>query len=282
VSLLIHASVQISGDPAQLASFRELFNASLAADYVGLVCTEQHAEASLHYDLKTAQGIPFPAFVAVSEALPDLRVAIEWVNVDAGSRGAATIQAGRIVDQSSDPLGGVDALPIFVSANGDGSLQLALVLLAFRSDTRIGYAISGERDALFQLRFEPDDSAKLYFVEGDLPQWDACMQIDLASNSAQPLVPWTALPIERDQYAQWRSQAEAFVREWLWLDGDTAEATAVERERFSQMSLPVQPANLRYQKLKLLRERAAQPEFSTLADEDKQIAQLVLGCLLVG
>ena len=280
MSLLIHASVHVSGDALQLEHFRELFASALASEYLHIICTEQHAEATLRYDLKTAQGIPFPALVAASEVNPDLRVMIEWVNVDADSRGMATIQEGRIVDQSSDPMGQLKALPLFIAANEDGSLRLALRLLAIRSDGRIGYAITAERDALFYFRAETASGvAMLYLAEGDEPQWAACWEIDLLHGDALALEEWTPVVMDANQYVEWRSSAEAFVREWLWLDADAPEATAVERERFFQMSVPVRPANLRYQKLKSLRERGDTPEITTLAEDERRMANLVLECL---
>jgi hypothetical protein len=280
VPLLIHASVHVSGDALQLEYFRELFDSALASEYSSAICTEQHAEATLRYDLKTEQGIPFPALVTASEANPDLRVIIEWVNVDTESRGTAAIQGGRIVDQSSDSLGQVNASPLFVAANEDGSLRLALLLLAFRSDGRIGYAITAERDGLFYWRAEAgSDIAMLYLAEGDEPQWEACWQIDLLRGAALALEEWTPVPLDANEYVEWRSSAEAFVREWLWLDADAVEATAVERERCVQMSVPVHPANLRYQKLKSLREQSGAPELSTLAQDERRMANLVRDCL---
>lgn len=280
--LLIHASIEVSGDPAQLASFRELVDTMLAAEHADLICTERHLQAGLYYDLKTAQGIPFPVFIGASEAHPDLRLALEWVNPEAGRRGAASIQAGRIVEQSTDPLGqsGSSTLPFHVEASDDGSLRVALVLLAFCSDQRTGYAITAERDALFQLRQEAEGGgALLWLAEGDGPRWDSCWEIDLEGNEAVQVEAWTALPIDADQYAQWRALAEAFVGEWLWLEADTAEATALERERYAKYGLPARPANLRYQKLKSLREGVEGPVLSTLAEEDRRMVQVVLGRL---
>lgn len=280
--LLIHASIEVSGDPAQLASFRELVDTMLAAERADLICTERHSQAGLYYDLKTAQGIPFPVFIGASEAHPDLRLALEWVNPEAGRRGAARIQAGRVVEQSTDPLGqgGSSTLPFHVEASDDGSLRLALALLAFRSDQRTGYAITAGRDALFQLRPKVGgDKAMLWLAEGDEPQWDSCWQIDSQGNQAVQVEAWTALSIDADQYAQWRAYAEAFVDEWLWLEADAPEATAVERERYAKYGLPVRPANLRYQKLKALREGVEGPVLSTLAEGDRRIVQVVLGRL---
>jgi hypothetical protein len=280
VSLLIHASVHVSGDTLQLKCFRELFESALASEYANVISTEQHVEATLRYDLKTEQGIPFPALVAGSEANPDLRLMIEWVNVDTDSRGTATIQGGRIVDQSSDPLGQLNALPLFIAANADGTLRLAVLLLAFRADGRVGYAITAERDALFYFRPETrSDIAMLYLAEGNESQWEACWQIDSLHGGAVTLAEWVPVQIDVNQYVGWRRSAEAFVREWLWLEVDAAEATAVERQRSFQMSVPVRPANLRYQKLKSLREHGDKLELSTLAEDEGRIANAVLECL---
>jgi hypothetical protein len=171
-------------------------------------------------------------------------------------------------------------LPLFIAAHADGSLRLALLLLAFRPDGRIGYAITAERDALFYFRAETgSDSAMLYFAEGDEARWEACWEIDLVHGAAVAVEEWTPMQIDASVYVEWRSNAETFVREWLWLDTDAAETTAVERERFFQAGVPVRPANLRYQKLKSLRERADTPQISTLAQGDRRMANLVLECL---
>jgi hypothetical protein len=278
MALLTHATIRVTGDPLLLPAFRDQVSAALVADYANIVCQEMHSSDALHFDIKTSEGIPFPAFVAASENFPDLDVHAEWINPERQSRGSALIRAGRIAEQSADAL--ADATrPHYVAVRASGELDVALVLFGFRDRARIGYAITATRDGLF--RYEPagdGTSAALYFSEGGEPIWDAAWQVDLAQGVALPIETWVALPIDEANYAAWRAHAEAFAAQWLWLEADAPEAIVVEQENFARIGVPVQPANLRYSKLKALRERAT-PQVSTLAEEDRLLIRVLSDCL---
>ena len=279
--LLIHATVEVHGDAALLAAFRNRFNAALAEEFPDTPCTEMHRDDALHYDIKTAAGLPFPALIAVSQEFPELLLAVRWINPEADTRSAADIKAGKIESQSADPLGQSSAgrQPGYVAAHEDGSLYLAFALFSVKNDGCMGYAITADRDALFQIR-RHGDRATLHLAEGDAPQWDSCLGVDLVAGTASVSAEDTPLAIDPASYQQWRQYAEAFVAEWFWLDGDAPEATAIERQRCAEHDIPIQPANLRYEKLKLLRERGVSPaklfDFDSLGETERYVRQILL------
>ena len=97
--MLIHASVTITGDAAQLAAcearVRDLLSGASSGDEV----TERHRPGALCYDLKVAGGIPFPAFAVASREFPGLTFDAEWVNVAAGECCTVTLVNGRATKQ---------------------------------------------------------------------------------------------------------------------------------------------------------------------------------------
>src|SRR5687768_7922482 len=155
--MLIHATVTITGDQPVLIACEALLRRRLSANFARDEVTEHHGERALCYDLKIEGGIPFPLFAEASQEFPDLRFSVEWVNVEAGERGSATIVNGRVTAQQADRLavtpGG--GQPVYVSIAEDGSLRLALTLVRAGRDEWRGYAVSATRDALVRVVREP-------------------------------------------------------------------------------------------------------------------------------
>jgi hypothetical protein len=102
--MLIHATITITGDAAQIVQcegrLRRLLDAHFAKDEV----TERHRGDALCYDLKVDGGIPFPAFAEASQEFPGLSFDAEWVNVEVGERCSVTIVSGRVTRHSAEPL----------------------------------------------------------------------------------------------------------------------------------------------------------------------------------
>ena len=112
---------------------------------------------------------------------------------------------------------------IEISVEHDGRLALALVVEK-RDDCCIGYAATSDRHTFFR------------FVRGEL-------------NLIDPEDPDTEL----------EDMALGFVEEWIWYDEEEA---VLERARYANYGYPVHGANLRAEKLHLVRDRGLR--FSSL------------------
>lgn len=252
--LIIHATVEVFGDAAAVGALRVRLNERLAA-FPGTSFTETHSANSLHYDLKTGEGLPFPALIAASEAFPDLTLHVRWVNPRMEVSGSAEIRAGRVAAQSQEVSGG-EALARqrqYVAIAADGSLHLAYTIIVERSDGCAGYAVSAERDALFDFICRGDRRV-VYLAEEDSGAWDGCWEFD-PNGHATECDPLQAAAIDPAAYRRWREHAERFLAEWCWLERDDASATVLERQHFANHCVPTHAANLHYAKIKSLRER---------------------------
>jgi hypothetical protein len=127
------------------------------------------------------------------------------------------------------------AAGIEVSTAEEGRLALALICER-RDEEWIGYAATAERHTYFRYR----DGA-----------------LDLVE------------PDEADETLE--EVAFRLVDEWLWYDEEDAPT---ERERYKQYGYPVRGANLRSEKLALLR-RQAEP-YSTLAPEAVEVREKLI------
>jgi hypothetical protein len=114
-----------------------------------------------------------------------------------------------------------------------GELVLGAVMKNV-SDTVVGYAVSASQHTFFRWR------------GGELELLDA-----------------EALDAELEELAF------GFVEEWIWYDEEDA---AIERARYADYGLPVRGANLRSDKLALLRRRGER-RFSTLGDSDRPVLE---------
>jgi hypothetical protein len=112
---------------------------------------------------------------------------------------------------------------IEVAATPDGALLLA-VACTRRDDAVVGYATTSERHTYFRYR-----GGRLELVSPDAP--DETLE----------------------------EVAFAFVEEWIWYDEEEA---VLERARYTNYGYPVRGANLRSEKLRLLRENGLR--FSSL------------------
>src|SRR3989304_4658257 len=95
----ITATITVEGDEALLAGYRRRVNELLDAE-LGEPYRELHAPGRLDYRLK-ADGVPYPVFVTASGEFPQLVVEVQWEYPGGAASGRATIQAGRLTQQST-------------------------------------------------------------------------------------------------------------------------------------------------------------------------------------
>jgi hypothetical protein len=130
-----------------------------------------------------------------------------------GERGRAVIENGQLVEQTAAKLG--EAL-VDVKVGEGGRLELGLTCKAQPDGSLIGYAVTDTRHTYFRFR------------EGTLALLDPDDQADAALEEV----------------------AFGFVDEWIWYDEEEA---ALERVRYANYGYPVRGANLKSDKLALLR-----------------------------
>ena len=115
----------------------------------------------------------------------------------------------------------------------DGELALAAVM-RHSADAMIGYAVSAERHSFFRWQ-----GGELELLDVEAPE------------------------------AELEELAFGFVGEWIWYDEEDAP---LERARYLDYGVPVRGANLRSDKLALLRRRGER-RYSTLDDEQKAVLE---------
>src|ERR1700674_4389116 len=125
MALLIHATITVSGEPAQLEAFRAQLALALEQQPADGSFEERPGGADLVYDVKIAGGIPFPLFVRTSQEFPDVSIRAEWINAQTSERGAVTIVNGALQDTQFaeldlKPRG---ANPVYVEVEADGCLR---------------------------------------------------------------------------------------------------------------------------------------------------------------
>jgi hypothetical protein len=217
----------------RLADFRERLRRLMIEDIDAEDYTEHHGEGVLEYRFQPARGIPFPAFTSASSEYPELRVEAEWEHD--GVRGRAVIENGRLSEQAPD----LDAQALVdVDVAPDGRLVLAMVCRNDRN-ALLGYAASADRHTYFR------------FVDGRLELIDPLIDPDGPDEALEEV-------------------AFAFVEDWIWYDEEEAP---LERARYASYGYPVRGANLRSDKLALLRSRDGR--FSSL-DARTQAARAAL------
>ncbi|HXF67835.1 MAG TPA: hypothetical protein VNK67_14210 [Burkholderiales bacterium] len=279
--MLIHATITVRGEAAELGACESRLRRLLAAQLLKGEATEHHGPGALCYDLKVEGGIPFPAFAQASQEFPGLEFRAEWVDVAAGSRGAATIVAGRLTAQSSGRLETRTApgRPVYVAAGADRRLVLALVLARAARGQWHGYAITAERDALLRLAREPGSDAVELCATAGAPRWALYWRGDLSAGAFIRDEPRFSRAIAEEVLRELDRLAQEFVAEWIWFASDRPEATAIERERYARSGWRTARANLRSARLARLsagESGTGALEYSTLGAEERWIKDLVL------
>ena len=243
----ITATITVEGDAARLAAYRRRANELLEAEF-DEPYRELHTAGRLHWQLKGA-GVPYPPFVTASAELPELVVEVQWDEDGAGGR--ATIQGGRLTQQTAaaGPAAGTDAYELRVDR--DGTLALAV---ACRGRQRgegieewIGYAVTSTRHGFFHLE-RHGERAVLEATDGIAPDWAERWTLlgDRVDHAA--LTP--RVPIERSLAAELDGLANDFADEWIWFAASPSADTAIERSRYAAYGLETSAANVRSVKLK--------------------------------
>lgn len=249
MSLLIHASIRVQGEPALLEPFRQRVADLLAAEPVAGELDEQLGDDGLHYDLKVAGGIPFPPFVTASQEFPQLKLDVDWINADLGTHGSATLENGRIVTHSSEPLPGAASAPAgmsFVRLHPDGELAVALVAQRVSPDEYRGYAVTARRDTLFRaVRDAGAAHAELFATVGAEPQWREAWSADLKGGTQEFRELDPPLAIAEAEYQEFLDMADVFVAQWIWFGNAPEEDIVLERQRYERAGHPVRDANLK-------------------------------------
>jgi hypothetical protein len=281
---LIHATITVSGDASLLEACDARIKVLLAEQPFDGELSEHHGAGTLCYDLKVKGGIPFPAFATASQEFPALTIAVEWIDVDASARGAATLVDGTLARHDVGQLepAGRSAWPIYIAVAGNGRLKLALACFRSGRDEWLGYALTADCDALWRLtRCTEDDGFELSATEGSA-EWSrrwrgriTALEFDYEKVSA-------AQPIDKDVYRELEQMAQSFVADWIWFSSGRREEIAIEMERYARYGYTVFDANVRSARLHRMRSEAAdvpeQLEFSTLGDDEAWIKDLIRRC----
>lgn len=291
MSSLMHATITVSGDKSQLEACDARIRLLLAEQPLDGECEDHHGEDALCYDFKVRSGIPFPVFAQASQEFPALVIAAQWVDVDAGTRGAATIVDGRLTEQTTDALGmqGRSARPVHVAVGGDGRLALALTFFRAGRDEWLGYALTAERDALLRVTRSADGGIELWTTEGSAEwsrHWRGCgTQGEFEYELVQ-----APQAIADDIYSELEQLAQSFVAEWIWFAAGRREEIAIEMERFARYGDVVADANVRSGRLYKMRQDLLQTQktadngliYSTVAADEAWLVDWVARCWVPG
>jgi hypothetical protein len=242
----ITATIVVEGDPPLLAGYRARVNPLLDAESAGRY-RELHTSGRLDYRIK-ASGVPYPPFVEASAAFPDLTVRVEWQNPLGGTAGAATIRAGRLVDQTpKDGTGSAAAADaaLELRAERDGTIALAVALRRVRADEWIGYELTATQHAFVRVAA---GATVLEATDGAAPEWAERWVVRGEDVSYVELDPRE--PHDAALGADLERVAHEFAGEWIWFDAAPPEDTAIERKRYADYGYRVNPANLRSVKLR--------------------------------
>lgn len=286
--LLIHATLTVSGDKSLLEACDARIKTLLAEQAFDGEFEEHHGESALCYDLKVRGGIPFPAFALASQEFPALKIDAEWVNIDAGARGAATIISGKLIEHSVDKLGMAErsSRPVHVSVAENGRLELALTYFRSRRGEWLGYALTAERDALLRVVHAPDSGEAELFATDGSAEWSLHWRGSLARGTFEFETVATPQAIDTETYRELEQLAQGFVDQWIWFASGPVEEIAIERERYARAGCTVSDANVRSARLHRMRQESPQPEgrleFSTLNVDEMWIKDVVAWCWVKG
>lgn len=281
MTLLIHATVTITGDAPLLGACEARMRRLLSPQFLKNEVTEHHGPSGLCYDLKIEGGIPFPVFAQASQEYPSLEFAAEWVNVERGEKGSARIANGRVTGQESARITtrAGDDHPVHVEVAPAGRLVLALTLLRVGREEWRGYALTGTRDALLRVVRRPEsDAVELFATEG-AAEWAAVWRGSLASGSFVRDELQPPAGIGEADFRELDGLARKFVADWIWFARDRAEDIAVEAERFRLYGYEPSAANVRSLKLHPMRAEAGEGRplvHTSLGQEEQWVRDLVL------
>lgn len=281
MSLLIHATVTITGEKDALGACEARLRRLLSSQFLKDEVTEHHGGEALCYDLKIEGGIPFPVFAQASQEFPGLEFVAEWVNVAAGEKGRATLVNGHVTEQKNERVATLagDEHPVYIEVAPEGKLVLALTLIRTARDEWRGYVLTATRDALMRLERRPEsDVIELYATEGGT-EWTHRWRGSLAAGQFEHDALSPPVAIGGAVYRELEQLARRFAADWVWFATGGHEETAVERERFARYGYAVSAANIRTPKLHRMRAEALEAAplvYSTLGDDERWAKDVVL------
>jgi hypothetical protein len=281
MSMLIHATVTITGTPEEREACEANLRRALAGQLRRDDVTEHHGKEALCYDLKVEGGIPFPLFAEASEEFPELVFAIDWVNVAAGERGTARFIAGRLAAQTSERIGAVSATshPVYVAVATDGTLTLALTLERVGSNEWRGYGLTATRDALLRVRHDPGSNAVELHATDGAPEWAAAWTGKFPGRRLTGERLKNPIAIEDSVYEELERLARDFAEAWIWFSKAPEQDIAIERKRYASYGYKMADANVRSARLHTLRTEAGEGkplEYSTFSADEGWLKDVVL------
>jgi hypothetical protein len=277
--MLIHATVTISGDAAMRAACEARLRQLLSGQFIRNEVTEHHGDAALCYDLKVEGGIPFPLFAQASQEFPELEFNAQWVNIEQGEKGGATIVNGRVTSRESERIAvrTGDEHPVYVEVSAGGVLTLAVTLFRAAREEWRGYAVTATRDALIRVARGPSGEIELEATDG-APEW-ALGWRQGGATSTPVTTDAPPRPVEKTTYQELEAIARRFSALWIWFDNDSQADVAVEADRYERYGYPVSAANVRSARLHRMRADATEGAalvHSTLDPGDAWIKDLLL------
>ena len=277
--MLIHATVTISGDAAMRAACEVRLRRLLSGQFMRKEVTEHHGAEGLCYDLKVEGGIPFPLFAQASQEFPELEFNAQWVNVEHGEKGGATIVNGRVTGRESERIAARtgDDHPVYVEVSANGVLRLALTLFRAAHDEWRGYAVTATRDALIRVVRRPSGEIGLDATEG-AAEWTLTWRRH-GTDAAAMRKDAPPQPIDKTTYEELDAIARRFAELWIWFEADPRADVVVETDRYERYGYPVSAANVRSARLHRMRADAAEGAalvHSSLEPGDAWIKDLLL------
>lgn len=270
------ATITIKGDPGLLREYRAHVNRLLDEER-GDSYRELHTGEQLEYQFKLRGGIPFPPFVAASQAFPELTVEVGWNAADEGRSGHAIIQNGILREQAAQSHPPAGAALQDVAADADGGLRLALACARWRGFWH-GYVVASDQHAFFGIAGSAG-SCLLSASDGIEAEWAERWTVSSGDAAYAELAPREA--IAEDELRELDRLAQDFSREWIWFEESEPAETAVERARFADSGHPVRGANLRSEKLrKVLRAEGGGLAFGSFGEDTRWIPELLRRCWL--
>jgi hypothetical protein len=279
--MLIHATVTITGDPAQREACEAHLRHALADQLRPDDVTEHHGKDALCYDLKVSGGIPFPLVAEASEQFPDLEFAIDWVNIAAAEHGTALFNAGRLAAQTAEHIGAIAATshPVYVAVAPDGTLTLAMTLERVGSNEWRGYGVTATRDTLLRLRHDPESNTVELQVTDGAPEWAATWTGRFPGRRLAGQRLRNPVAIENRVYEELERLAREFADAWIWFAKAPERDIAVERERYASYGYKTADANVRSARLHTMRTTAGDGRplvHSTFSAEESWLKDVVL------
>ena len=272
----LNATITVRGDPGLLREYRAHVN-RLLDEEGGDSYRELHTGEQLEYEFKLRGGIPFPPFVAASQAFPELTVEIAWNAAGEGRSGRAIIQSGILREQAAQTHAPAGAALHDVRADADGRLRLA-VICERRRGVWHGYVVASDQHAFFRIAGSPG-SCRVSASDGIEAEWAERWTVSAGDADYSELAP--PEPIAEDELRELDRLAREFSREWIWFEESEPAETAVERARFADYGYPVRAANLRSEKLrKVLRAENGALAFGSFGEDTRWVPELLRRCWL--